>query len=65
MLERAELLRGPASVLYGLSEPGGVIALVSKRPTPQTIREVQFKTGNHNLSRRALILAARLMMTRN
>ncbi|QTC48281.1 ferrichrome porin FhuA [Pantoea ananatis] len=49
MLERAELLRGPASVLYGLSEPGGVIALVSKRPTPQTIREVQFKTGNHNL----------------
>ncbi|UJL39813.1 ferrichrome porin FhuA [Pantoea agglomerans] len=49
MLERAELLRGPASVLYGLSDPGGIIALVSKRPTSETIREVQFKAGNHNL----------------
>lgn len=49
MLERAELLRGPASVLYGLSEPSGVIALVSKRPTAETIREIQFKMGNHNL----------------
>ncbi|MCO7256379.1 ferrichrome porin FhuA [Dickeya oryzae] len=49
MLERAELLRGPASVLYGLSDPSGVIALVSKRPTAETIREIQFKAGNHNL----------------
>lgn len=49
MLERAELLRGPASVLYGLSDPSGIIALVSKRPTPETLREVQFKAGNHNL----------------
>ncbi|MGG6300918.1 ferrichrome porin FhuA [Pantoea allii] len=49
MLERAELLHGPASVLYGLSDPSGIIALVSKRPTPETLREVQFKAGNHNL----------------
>lgn len=49
MLERAELLRGPASVLYGLSDPGGVIALVSKRPTADTLHEIQFKAGNHNL----------------
>jgi iron complex outermembrane receptor protein len=49
MLERAELLRGPASVLYGLSDPSGIIALVSKRPTPETLREVQFKAGNNNL----------------
>lgn len=33
MLERIELLRGPASVLYGLNDPGGVINMVSKRPT--------------------------------
>lgn len=49
LLERVELLRGPASVLYGASDPGGVIALVSKRPTAETLREVQFKMGNHNL----------------
>lgn len=49
MLERAELLRGPASVLYGLSEPGGIITLVSKRPVAETLHELQFKAGNHNL----------------
>ncbi|WP_273758465.1 ferrichrome porin FhuA [Pantoea ananatis] len=48
-LERAELLRGPVSVLYGKSNPGGVVALVSKRPTQETLREVQFQMGNHNL----------------
>ena len=48
-LERAELLRGPASVLYGKSNPGGVVALVSKRPTTETLREVQFQMGTDNL----------------
>ncbi|USD67615.1 TonB-dependent receptor [Vibrio sp. SCSIO 43136] len=31
-LERVEILRGPASVLYGQNPPGGLINLVSKRP---------------------------------
>ncbi|ARJ41094.1 ferrichrome porin FhuA [Pantoea alhagi] len=48
-LERAELLRGPASVLYGKSNPGGVVALVSKRPTTTQLREVQFRMGSNNL----------------
>lgn len=47
-LERAELLRGPASVLYGKSNPGGVVSLVSKRPTTETLREVQFQMGTDN-----------------
>lgn len=48
-LERAELLRGPVSVLYGKSNPGGVVSLVSKRPTTETLREVQFRMGTDNL----------------
>lgn len=32
-LERIEVLKGPASVLYGGSNPGGMINYVSKRPT--------------------------------
>nr|MBA2815662.1 Ferric hydroxamate uptake [Candidatus Pantoea persica] len=48
-LERAELLRGPASVLYGKSDPGGVVVLVSKRPMQETLREVQFQMGSDNL----------------
>lgn len=33
LLERVDVLKGPASVLYGGANPGGIINLVSKRPT--------------------------------
>ncbi|MBW7981446.1 iron complex outermembrane receptor protein [Enterobacillus tribolii] len=49
MLERVELMRGPTSVLYGNSSPGGIISMVSKRPTTEPLREVQFKMGTDNL----------------
>jgi iron complex outermembrane recepter protein len=32
-LERLEVLRGPSSGLYGQTDPGGLINMVSKRPT--------------------------------
>ncbi len=32
-LERVEVLKGPASVLYGSNEVGGIVNLVTKRPT--------------------------------
>jgi len=31
-LERVEVLKGPASVLYGGASPGGIVNMVSKRP---------------------------------
>ncbi|HDG1707385.1 TPA: ferrichrome porin FhuA [Kluyvera ascorbata] len=49
MLERVELMRGPTSVLYGKSNPGGIISMVSKRPTAEPLKEVQFKMGTNNL----------------
>lgn len=48
-LERVELMRGPTSVLYGKSSPGGIISMVSKRPTTEPLREIQFKMGTDNL----------------
>lgn len=48
-LERAELIRGPVSVLYGNSNPGGVVSMVSKRPTTEPLREIQFKAGSRSL----------------
>ena len=36
-------------MLYGKSNPGGVVSLVSKRPTQETLREVQFQMGTDNL----------------
>jgi iron complex outermembrane receptor protein len=46
--ERIELLRGPSSVLYGMSGPGGVVNVVSKRPTAEPVRELQVQLGDHN-----------------
>lgn len=37
MLERVEVLKGPASVLYGGSNPGGIINLISKRPLDEPL----------------------------
>uniref|UniRef100_UPI0013CE7105 TonB-dependent receptor plug domain-containing protein n=1 Tax=Pseudomonas viridiflava TaxID=33069 RepID=UPI0013CE7105 len=31
-LERVDILKGPSSVLYGRSSPGGLVALTSKKP---------------------------------
>lgn len=47
-LERIELLRGAASVLYGSAAPGGIINSVSKRPTLDTLREVNVEYGSFN-----------------
>ena len=46
-LERVELLKGPGSALYGQGAPGGVLNLVSKRPTADAVREVGLTLGSH------------------
>src|SRR5690606_15950157 len=47
-LERVEVLRGPASMLYGQGSTGGVVNLVSKRPQPEAMREIGVTVGNHD-----------------
>lgn len=44
-LERAEVLKGPASVLYGQGLPGGMVNMVSKRPQDEEIRAVELQVG--------------------
>jgi iron complex outermembrane receptor protein len=39
-LERLEVLKGPSAAVYGQSEPGGLINMVSKRPTSTPQYEV-------------------------
>jgi len=46
--ERVEVLKGPASVLYGSNTPGGLINYVSKRPTSEPQREVSVQYGSHD-----------------
>ncbi|MEM1254620.1 MAG: TonB-dependent receptor [Cyanobacteria bacterium P01_H01_bin.21] len=45
-LERIEVLRGPASILYGEIQPGGVINLVTKQPLAEPFYEAQLQAGN-------------------
>ncbi|MES0808392.1 TonB-dependent siderophore receptor [Roseibium sp. SCPC15] len=45
VLERIEVLKGPASILYGQANPGGIVNLVTKKPTGETRREIELTTG--------------------
>lgn len=45
-LERVELVKGPSSVLYGETMPGGVINVVQKKPTDAPQGKVTFSAGN-------------------
>jgi len=44
-LERVEVLKGPASVLYGQASPGGLASLVTKRPLDDAQHEIQLQGG--------------------
>ncbi|KPF98949.1 TonB-dependent receptor [Rhodopseudomonas sp. AAP120] len=44
-LERIEVLRGPASILYGQASPGGIVNMVSKRPSFEPYHEMFVSTG--------------------
>lgn len=46
--ERVEIMKGPASVLYGQTGPGGFVNVVSKRPTYQPLAKVGLTLGNYD-----------------
>lgn len=56
-LERVELLKGPSSGLYGQNSPGGLLNLVSKRPTATPLREIQLQTGSFGRAQAAFDLS--------
>ena len=47
-LEQVEILKGPASVLFGEIEPGGLINLVTKKPTAEPFYNIETQFGNRN-----------------
>lgn len=48
-LEKVEILKGSAAVLYGEVAPGAVINMVTKRPKFEQGIEVAIRTGSNNL----------------
>ncbi|WP_273728276.1 TonB-dependent siderophore receptor [Brucella gallinifaecis] len=47
MLERIEVVRGPASVMFGQGNPGGLINMISKRPTFEKFGEIGVQAGSY------------------
>ncbi|MBD2091395.1 TonB-dependent siderophore receptor [Microcoleus sp. FACHB-1515] len=53
-VERVEVLRGPASVLYGQGEPGGIVSVVTEQPQTEPAYEVEARLGNFDFYRSTL-----------
>lgn len=50
-VERVEVLKGPASVLYGRGNPGGLINLVTRQPSFTPEAEVKAQAGSYDFYR--------------
>jgi outer membrane receptor protein involved in Fe transport len=58
-IERVEIIRGPAAVLYGISSPGGTVNVITKKPVyDRTFGEFKATTGSHSLRRAEVDLNA-------
>ncbi|MBN7796419.1 TonB-dependent siderophore receptor [Parahaliea mediterranea] len=53
-LEQVEILKGPASVLYGKGSPGGLVNVVSKRPREEAAHEIVLDYGSFDRAQLAL-----------
>jgi iron complex outermembrane recepter protein len=50
-LERVEVIKGPASALFGNTSPGGTINRVTKKPLDESRQSLSFSTGSFNTTR--------------
>jgi iron complex outermembrane recepter protein len=53
-IERIEFLKGPAAALYGASEPGGTVNVVTKKPLWKPAHSVEAYAGSYDFYRTAL-----------
>jgi iron complex outermembrane recepter protein len=59
-VERIEVLKGPASVLFGLGNPGGSINIVTKQPLSVPSYAIDATLGNYSFYRGAIDLTGPL-----
>ncbi len=55
-IDQVDVVKGPASVLYGNSSPGGIVNLSSKRPEPRAFQRIELAAGNYDSQRVGLDL---------
>lgn len=59
-VEQVEVLRGPASVLFGAGEPGGIINVVTRQPLDEPYYNAAFEAGNYGLYQPSIDLSGPL-----
>lgn len=60
LFERIEVLKGPASVLFGQTQPGGVVNMVSKRPDADMVNKIRIGSGNFDEANAAFDIGGEL-----
>lgn len=48
-MDQVQILKGPASVNFGLVQPGGMVNLVTKRPQAESFARASMTYGSYNL----------------
>lgn len=51
ILQQVEVIKGPSSILYGQSGPGGLVNMVTKKPTAQTLLNASADVDQHGSTR--------------
>ncbi|MDM9383745.1 TonB-dependent receptor [Chlorogloeopsis sp. ULAP01] len=59
-LQQIEVLKGPASVLYGQLQPGGVINLVTKQPLAEPYYSAELSIGSYDFYRPSIDISGPL-----
>ncbi len=59
-VEEVQVLKGPASILYGDVEPGGIVNYVTKKPLGYEHASFEVKIGEYGLLRPSIDLGGRL-----
>ncbi|WP_322742391.1 TonB-dependent siderophore receptor [Gloeocapsopsis crepidinum] len=59
-IEQIEVLRGPASVLFGAGEPGGIINFITRQPLDEPYYNAAFEAGSYGLYQPSIDLSGPL-----
>ncbi|MBW4622489.1 MAG: TonB-dependent siderophore receptor [Cyanosarcina radialis HA8281-LM2] len=64
-VEQIEVLKGPASVLFGAVEPGGVINITTRQPLDEPYYKLGFEAGSFGLYQPSIDLSGPLTADKN
>ncbi|WP_348982710.1 TonB-dependent siderophore receptor [Brasilonema octagenarum] len=64
-IEQVEVVKGPASVLFGDTEPGGIVNVTTKKPLSQPFYSIGLEVGNYGFYQPTIDLSGQLTTKRD